>query len=139
MIWSVLLHIHFNVVLVRFESGRRCHFWQALWNDRLKQQDDILAPLDSLMYPVVYQIVSLAFGASCTSFLLALKSVHVTEIGTRRGHRWPGTRLALLVLCHAGRVRARIASTVLASRAMVACHRATATPATTGLGHAAAR
>ena len=98
-----------------------------------------MAPLDSLMYPVVYQIVSASFGASRTSFLLALKSVRVTEIGTRHGHRWPGTRLALPALCHAGRVRARIASTVLASRAMVACHRATATLATASLGHTAAR
>ena len=97
-----------------------------------------MAPLDSLMYPIVHRIVSSAFGASCTIFLLDLKSVRVTRISTGRGHRWPSTLLALPALCRAGRVRARIASTVLASRAMVACHRATATPATAGLGHAAA-
>ena len=71
-------------------------------------------------------------------FLLALKSMRVTGIDTGRGHRWPGTLLALPALCRAGRVRARTASTVpprtrvaLALRARSAC------PAT-GHGHAAA-
>jgi len=54
---------------------------------------DILAPLDSPTYPLVHRIVSSAFGASCTSFQPALKSVHGTSVGAGRGHHWLASTL----------------------------------------------
>ena len=88
-----------------------------------------MAPLDSLMNLLAHRAISVAIGASCTSFLPALKSVCATRNGTGRGHRWPGTLLALPALCHASRIHARTASTAppatraaLASRAKAACH-----------------
>jgi len=45
-----------------------------------------LATVDSLMYPLAHRAISLAFGALRTSFLPALKSVHDTWLGPRRGH-----------------------------------------------------
>ena len=61
--------------------------------------------------------------------------MRVTGNDTGRGHRWPGTLLALPALCHAGRVRERTVSTappatraVLASRAEAACRGAVCDP-----------
>ena len=74
--------------------------------------------------------------------------MRVTGIDTGRGHRWPGTLLALPALCRVGRVRARTASTVppgtrvaLALRARSACPRCRPRPRycpAAGHGHAAA-
>ena len=57
-----------DVVSRRFTNG----------STKLRVWCDILAPLDSPTYPLVHRIVSSAFGASCTSFLPTLKSMHDT-------------------------------------------------------------
>jgi hypothetical protein len=45
-----------------------------------------MTSVDSLMYPLAHRAISLAFGALCTSFLTALKSVHDTWPSPGRGH-----------------------------------------------------
>ena len=113
-----------------------------------------MTPIDSPTYPLVHRIVGSAFGASCTNFLAALKSVHSTWLSSGHGHHLAWLAAGLLAHCRAGRVHYRISRvhccigrvpllrrcmcSAFALRTRASCHRVlTAATAAAQLGAAA--